>query len=107
MKTSPSEPGIDHLLRTYFRSETPTRWPAAPTCEITTAAARNQAWTLASSRCLVGGSLVALLVVYLGLASFFPRDHAAGLNLNGATTIGERQKIGEKKATPPVIDSHP
>ncbi len=105
MKTSPNETDIDQILGSYFRREMPSRWPAAPEAEVTTAA--KHGWTLATSRFLVGMSLVALLAAYMGLATFFPRDTNAGLNPNGSGMIGHKPGVGKNAPTPPVAESRP
>jgi hypothetical protein len=97
MKSSSNGTDIDQMLRTYFRREMPAHWPAAPRGEITTVAQPNS--SMAKSRILIGLSLAALVMIYLGLASFFPRDNAAGLNVNGPM-IGER-------ATPKMVPAGP
>lgn len=105
MKTSPSETDIDQMLGSYFRREMPTRWPAAPETDITIAP--KHGWTLATSRALVGMSLVALLAAYLGLATFFPRDTNAGMNPNGSGMIGHKPGLGKTAPTPPAVESRP
>jgi hypothetical protein len=100
MKSSSNETGIDQLLSGYFRREMPSRWPAAPGNDTTVA---NPTWTLTSSRLLVGMSLVALLAIYVGLASFFPREQASGVN-PGQPLIGQRPGLNK---TSPVSDQRP
>jgi hypothetical protein len=102
MKVSPSEAGIDQMLRSYFRRETPTRWPVAPSGEITVAASQGK--SLASSRVLVGMSLVVLVAVYLGLAAFFPRDNSAGLDPHRHPNIANRPGVGPNK---PNVEPRP
>ena len=98
MNSSPNGTDVDQILRSYFRREMPPRWPAAPTGDVTTAVKHGR--TLATSRFLVGMSLVALLAAYLGLATFFPRDGGMGLNPNSRDMIGRKPSIGKTAPTP-------
>lgn len=79
---------IDDLLRQYYRREMPRRWPAAPIGDAVVPVGRVS--SLMESRFLVGASLVGLLALYLGLASFFPREHPAGGVPHDAPVIGQR-----------------
>ncbi|HEX3313861.1 MAG TPA: hypothetical protein VHR72_03165 [Gemmataceae bacterium] len=95
---------IDGVLRTHFRQAMPSPWPAAPRFETTTVASREaRAWSLVSARALAGSTIVAIVVAYLGLASFFPREKPATLDTTGATQIGERPGLHPGKVTPMPI----
>jgi len=94
-------PNVDVVMRRFFRQQMPAAWPAAPTEPTTLAALRS--WTLVRSRVLVGASLVALVVGYLSVSAFFPRQQPAGLNPNQGVIIGHRPGLHPTKpATRPM-----
>jgi hypothetical protein len=103
MNTSSNGAEIDQLLQSFFMRELPARWPAAPALDVTTVAPAPR--SMAPSRVLIGVSLVALLAVYVGLATFFPRENRSGLNPNGAPLIGHRALPG--KALPAPSEPRP
>jgi len=108
MNSSSNGADIDQLLRSFFRRELPARWPAAPAGDITTSA--KPARSMASNRLLVGISLAALLAFYLGLAAFFPRENALGLNPSRAPLVGHRAIPGKTvpgKSLPATSPSRP
>jgi hypothetical protein len=101
--TSPNDlaPEVDETLRAYFKSAMPSPWPEAPRETVTVLAAESRTWTMATCRAIVGASLVAILLGYLGLASFFPREKAGTLNPNGSNNIiGSNPQLDPAKATP-------
>jgi hypothetical protein len=87
MKPKSNGADIDQLLRSFFRRETPARFPGAPTVETYTVG--RPAKSMVSSRLLVGVSVAALVVIYLSLASLFPREKTSGLNPNQAPQVGK------------------
>jgi len=103
MNSSSNGADIDQLLRGFFRRQLPARWPAAPAMESTTTA--RPARSMASNRVLIGMSLVALLAIYIGLATFFPRENAPGLNPNRGPLIGHRPV--PSKSVPASPESRP
>jgi hypothetical protein len=108
MNSSSNGTDIDQLLRSFFRRELPAHWPAAPAGDSTTIA--QPARSMASNRVLIGISLAGLLAVYLGLAAFFPRENASGLNPSGAPLIGHRAVPGKSapgKSLPASSESRP
>lgn len=95
-------PNVDAVLRRFFRQQMPTPWPTAP-AESTVTFGSLRGWTLAHSRLLVGASLIALVVGYLSVSAFFPRQQPAGLNPNQSPTIGHRPGLNPAKpATRPM-----
>ena len=91
---------IDGVLRTHFRQAMPSPWPAAPRVETTVASRESRTWSLASARALAGSTIVAIVVAYLGLASFFPREKPAALDTTGGSQMGERPGLHPGKVTP-------
>ena len=83
------EEKVDRVMRDYFKQEM-RAWPKAPETESTLA---NHAGSLMSSRLLVGVSLVAVILVYLGVATLFPRPTAGGLQPNQHPQIGHKAKL--------------
>lgn len=88
MTTNSEDAGIDQLLRSYFRSEMPSRFPPAPGA-VAPAPGNASAWSMISSRFIVAVSLVALMLAYLGLATYFPTATTGGVNVNGSPMIGK------------------
>lgn len=83
--------GIDQMLKSYFRSEMPARFPPAPGA-VAPAPGTASAWSLISTRFIVAVSLVALTLAYVGLSAFFPTSTTGGVNVNGAPIIGQTAK---------------
>jgi hypothetical protein len=91
---------IDGVLRTHFRQAMPSPWPGAPRVETTIAGREARGWSMASSRALAASTIVAIVVAYLGLASFFPKPRPAALDTTGAVEIGDRPRLDPSKAKP-------
>lgn len=89
--------GIDQMLKSYFRHEMPARFPAAP--GTSAPVPTSGSWSLMSSRFIIGASLVALMLAYMGLAAFFPTSTSNLLNPNSTPHIG--QKTGIPKTVTP------
>ena len=96
----PSPHEIDGILRTHFRQAMPSPWPAAPRVETTIASRESQGWSMASARMLAASTIVAIVVAYVGLSSYFPRQKSAALDTAGSVEIGHRPKLDPSKATP-------
>src|SRR4051812_25561680 len=98
MTPSQENANIDQVLRTYFRREMPARFPAAPG---TSSPARfgSGATTLTASRLIVGASLVAMMLAYMGLSAYFPTQSSSGVNPNSGSQIGSRPGLS-KTVTP-------
>lgn len=84
------EEKVDRVMRDYFEHEM-RPWPKPPETELTIAS--RSVGSLASSRLLVGMSLVAVVLVYLGVATLFPRPTSGGLQPNQHPQIGHKAKI--------------
>ena len=84
------EEKVDRVMRDYFEHEM-RAWPKAPETESTLAG--RSVPSLAISRLLVGASLVAVVLVYLGLATLFPRSTSGGLQPNQHPQIGHKAKV--------------
>ncbi|GEM_PF-6709651 len=86
--------GIDGLLSNYFQAQMSNPWPA---CQATAAVAelprRSTRW-LTFSRFAVAASVGLLLVGYLALAGFFPREPAGKINQDPLRNIGSKQVPG-------------
>jgi hypothetical protein len=92
---------IDGVLRTHFRQAMPSPWPTAPRIETTVASRESQTWSMASARALAASTIVAIVVAYIGLASFFPRPKSAALDTTDGVVIGHNnQKLDPTKAKP-------
>ena len=83
------EAKVDRVMRDYFEHEM-RAWPKAPETESTLVG--RSVPSLAISRLLVGASLVAVILVYLGLATLFPRSTSGGLQPNQHPQIGLKAK---------------
>ena len=92
-------PDIDGVLRDHFRQAMPSPWPAAPKVETAVAARESRGWSMMASRALAASTVVAIVVAYLGLASFFPREKAGVLDTTNGTVIGHNpNKLDPGKA---------
>jgi len=101
--TNGKAPGeIDSLLRGYFQREMPKTWSPPPAGEVVSQAMASGTWLQASHRLLVGVSLVAMLLLYVALAPFFPHDHRDGRGLLNPhdPVIGHRPGVTPKTPTP-------
>jgi hypothetical protein len=99
-ESSDSPMEIDGVLRSHFRQAMPSPWPAAPRFETTVAGREARTWSMAASRALAGSSIVVIVVAYLGLASFFPREKSGVLDPTSGPQIGERPGLHPGKVTP-------
>jgi hypothetical protein len=102
-ETPDSPPDIDGVLRAHFRQAMPSPWPAAPRVETTVTSRESQAWSMTAARALAGATIVVIVVAYLGLASFFPREKSNVLDTTGGQNIGERPGLHPGKALPKPI----
>jgi type VI protein secretion system component VasF len=93
-------PDIDGVLRDHFRQAMPAPWPAAPRVDTAVAVRESQTWSMIAARALAGATIVAIVVGYLGLASFFPREKANLLDPTSGPQIGHNPKLDPSKATP-------
>jgi hypothetical protein len=103
LSPEPSDAPIDGVLRTHFRQAMPSPWPAAPRVETAVAARESRVWSMAASRALAGSTVVAIVVAYLGLASYFPREKPAALDTTGGQHMGERPGLHPGKPMPMPI----
>jgi hypothetical protein len=99
-ESSDSPMEIDGVLRTHFRQAMPSPWPAAPRFDTAVASREARTWSLASARALAASTLVAIVVAYVGLASFFPHEKANVLDPTAGPQIGERPGLHPGKVTP-------
>ena len=86
--------GIDGLLSNYFQAQMPDPWPACPATESINGVPRRPSRWLNFSRFAVAASVGLLLVGYLALAGFFPREPARKLNHDPSRNIGRNPVPG-------------